>query len=140
MYADNSKKFVAVLNKRFPVPVLMNALGHLASGLGGIVPSSETEFLEYPCPAGDFVSSISRYPFIVLRSDNGNQLRTLAAAAGEQGLPRNVFTETMLGSSAEDQINATKNASAEELEYIGVLVFGDAEVLQPLTKKFSVFK
>nr|WP_268244744.1 DUF2000 family protein [Microbispora rosea] len=77
----------------------------MAGGLAGIAPPGETELLEYPCPAGDFVSSISRYPFIVLRADNGNQLRTLAAAAGERGLPRNVFTATMLGASAEDQIN-----------------------------------
>ena len=26
-------KFVAVLNKKIPVPILMNALGHMASGL-----------------------------------------------------------------------------------------------------------
>lgn len=76
----------------------------------------------------------------MLRADNGNQLRTLAAAAGERGLPRNVFTATVLGASAEDQINATKNAGPDELDYIGVLVFGEAEALHPLTKKFSVFK
>ncbi|KKQ59397.1 MAG: hypothetical protein US80_C0012G0017, partial [Candidatus Daviesbacteria bacterium GW2011_GWA2_38_17] len=31
-------KFVAVLNKKIPIPNLMNSLGHMAAGLGGSAP------------------------------------------------------------------------------------------------------
>ncbi len=46
----------------------------------------------------------------------------------------------MLGRSAEDQLVQTKNSKESELEYFGICLFGKAEQLNILTKKFSLFR
>jgi hypothetical protein len=45
---ENSKRFVAVLNKKIEVGKLMNALGHMTAGLvGGSTNSPDMCFLPY---------------------------------------------------------------------------------------------
>lgn len=140
MYANNTKKFTAVLNKRQPAGAQFNALGHLAMGLVGRIGNECPEFLEYRVPSAGFVSMISTYPVIVLGADNNNQMRRLCAAVVESALPFNIFTTSMVGASAAEQVAATASASSETLEFVGVIVFGDAVVIDPMTKRFSILR
>lgn len=140
-YADNDKKMVAVLNKQKSVPQLLNALGHMAAGLPSLVADmSELRFLHYQDADGGAHPAISHYPFIVLRAENSNQIRKLRCAALEAGLVYNDFVESMLGESAEDQLQKTARTPEANLEYIGILLFGSAETLNALTKRFSLFR
>ncbi len=140
MYANNTKKFTAVLSKRQPVGTQFNALGHLVAGLMGRINNDCPEFLEYKAPHAGFVSMISTYPVIVLGADNNNQMRRLCATVVESGLPHNIFTTSMVGASAAEQVAATAAAAAETLEFVGVIVFGAADVIDPMTKRFSVLR
>ncbi|MFC7484808.1 DUF2000 domain-containing protein [Luedemannella flava] len=133
-------KFTAVLNKKYDVAVLMNALAHLASGLSSLVPAEESAFLDYECPAGGFVSAISQYPYIVLSAKNGNQIRTLRDELAKADIAHNVFVSTMLGASAADQLQATKSADLADLDFMGITFFGASAVTDPLTRKFSLFR
>jgi hypothetical protein len=45
----------------------------------------------------------------------------------------------MLGSSAEDQLAQTKATRPQAMQFLAVLLFGSSEVLNPLTKRFSLF-
>jgi Protein of unknown function (DUF2000) len=45
----------------------------------------------------------------------------------------------MIGASAIEQIENTKNAKAEDLIYFGITLFGDSQKLAELTRKFSLF-
>lgn len=85
------------------------------------------------------MSTISHWPVIVLQAKNTNQLRTLRSAAISAGVPCQAFTETMIGRSAEDQIQKTKTTDEKSIEYIAVFLFGKNEDIQGLTKKFSLF-
>jgi hypothetical protein len=140
MYADNQYKWVVVLNRKVQLPRLLNAVAHLAlgmrvqckdeaAGLFHIYEDSETQLM----------SSISNWPVIVLQANNGNQLRTLRAGALAAGIPCQAFVDTMLGQSAADQIRRTKATNENNLEYVAVLLFGKADELQVLVKKFSLF-
>jgi len=84
-------------------------------------------------------SLISEYPFIVLSSKTGAQLQTLHQKAIQAGIVHNVFLSSMLGSSAEDQLNKTANATEATAEYMVVVLFGDSVAIDPLTKRFSLF-
>lgn len=140
LYANNSHKFVAVLNKKAELPRLVNALGHLSAGLtaqhGDI---DEMKFLNYTDADGGLHPGISHYPFIVLAARNGNQIRTLRQAAIEGGISYCDFIDTMLGESAEDQLQRTSTTPEESLTYLAIALFGSAEQLDPLTRKFSLF-
>jgi hypothetical protein len=84
-------------------------------------------------------ATISLYPFIILKAKNSNQLKTVHESASHQGMLHNIFTESMLGNSASEQVNATKNTKSDDLNYFGITLFGDSQKLTELTRKFSLF-
>lgn len=140
-YSDNASKFVAVLNRKAPLPQLLNALGHISVGLTAEHPDlNEMHFLSYADANGGEHPSISRFPFIVLTARNGNQIRTLRNAALERRIPFVDFVDTMLGESAEDQLRRTKDTPEADLDYLAIALFGLAMDLDPLTRKFSLFR
>jgi hypothetical protein len=141
MYQDNDHKTIAVINSNSNLPQLMNALGHSTLGLvSKLTTLEDLQLLTYPFQSTDCVSSqISRYPYIILKAKNNNQLKTLHQAVNELGIIHNAFTDSMLGASAEEQISNTKNTAMDGLTYLSIIMFGKADVLAPLTKKFSLF-
>lgn len=142
MYADNQSKFTAILNAKIEAHKLMNALGHITAGLVAQCQNIEDmQFLKYEFEAGWTTPSlISLYPFIILSAKNNNQLKTLHQVANEAGILHNVFTYSMLGASAAEQMDNTKNSKTDDLTYLGIVLFGPADQLAALTRKFSLFK
>lgn len=136
---DTARKFVAVLNKKVEIPKLMNALGHMAAGISGAHPEDKN-FLQYQDADEGIHPNISHFPFIILRADNGNKIRTLRKQAQELGVECVDFTESMsIGTSAE-QLQKTAEISEENLEYFGLCLFGETEKINALTKKFSLWR
>jgi hypothetical protein len=140
-YQDNDHKTIAVINPAISSPQLMNALGHVTAGLASKLSSlDELQLLQYSFQSDlSDPAHISRYPYIILKSKNNNQLKTLHQTINEAGIIHNVFTDSMLGASAEEQMSNTKNTPVDDLTYFLIAMFGKAEVLAPLTKKFSLF-
>ncbi len=136
---ENSKRFIAILNKKIDIGKLMNALGHMTAGLSSGNRSTDMCFLNYEDKDGGLHPNISHFPFIVLKADNSNQIRTVRNEAISREIIYTDFTSTMTIGTSEDQVNATKNTSQSELEYYGICLFGETAVLKEFTKKFSVF-
>jgi len=134
-------KFVAVLNKKVPVGNLMNALGHMAAGLSGSYSNlPEMRFDSYFDNDGGKHPSISDNPFIILQAENSNQIRTLRNSLIEGGVSFTDFTSTMTVGTYKEQQERTKETPELELEYYGICFFGSKEVLNGLTKKFSLWR
>lgn len=134
-------KFVAVLNKKIPVGILMNALGHMAAGLvGNYTNLPEMRFDSYFDQNGGEHKSISDNPFIILSADNSNQLRTLRKELLAAGIHFVDFTNTMTVGTYLEQKERTKATPEEQLEYYGICMFGNKELISPLTKKFSLWR
>jgi hypothetical protein len=141
MYADNDFKFVAILNEKVDLPKLMNALGHMTAGLVAQCEDRDAmRFLCYEDADGGKHAAISHYPFILLAARNSNQIRSLREVAVENRIIYNDFVGTMLGTSSEDQVQKTRATREKDLEYFGICLFGPAEVLNEMTRKFSLFK
>jgi len=138
-YLDNSQKFISVLNANVPVPMLMNALGHTTAGLAAHLEPQSVTYLDYVNDVDGFVAKIAQPPFVILKAKNSAQLSALRAAAAAEGIACNVFVSAMIGKSAKEQVASTRAASGDGLEYWVVTLFGDAERLQPITKRFSLF-
>lgn len=143
-YVPVTKKFVAVVSKKVPAGNAMNAVGHMAAGLSALCAeqgmTSDMRFNDYVDKDGNAHKSISDNPFIVLRADNSNQLRTFRNAVIEAGLPVTDFTESMTVGTYAEQHERTGQTAESDLEYWGVCTFGSAEQLQALTKKFSLWR
>jgi len=137
---ENSKRFIAILNKKIETGKLMNALGHMTAGLVGGTPHiSEMCFLPYEDKEGGKHPNISHFPFIILKADNSNQIRTVRNEAIARNILFTDFTSTMTIGTSEEQVNNTKATSELDLEYFGICLFGETEILRQFTKKFSLF-
>ena len=139
------KKLVVVLNKKIETARLMNAVAHMAFGLaGGIEDKHSLELVDYKNADGGLHPNISEIGFIILSAKNSNQIRTLRKNAIAAGLAHTDFMDTMLCGTAankyREQIEKTAATKEEDLEYIGICLFGEFEELNSLTKKFSLWR
>jgi len=134
-------KFVAILNKKIPVPNLMNALGHMAAGLSASYPNIlEMRFDSYIDKDEGNHKSISDNPFIILSADNSNKIRTLRNILIEKGIHFVDFTSTMTVGTYVEQQQRTKETPELELEYYGLCLFGEINQVNELTRKFSLWR
>ncbi|MCM7514545.1 DUF2000 domain-containing protein [Enterobacter cloacae complex sp. 2022EL-00788] len=138
MFEDNQKKLYIIVNRTQDPALLLNATAHLAAGI--MRKADDVLFHDYPNDESHLNAYLSHYPVVILQAKNSNQLKTAALKCQEAGIMLNFFTTTMLGKSSEAQIQATKAASLEELEFVAIALYGDAETIAPITKKFSVFR
>lgn len=137
MFEDNQKKLYIIVNRNMDASLLMNATGHLA---GGIMQKAEDRlFQDYPNDDSGLSAYLSHYPVVILQAKNSNQLSTALQKCKDANLTYNFFTTTMLGQSTEQQIHDTKVASIDALEFVAIAIYGDTEILKPITKKFTVY-
>ncbi|MDD5055454.1 MAG: lysine--tRNA ligase [Candidatus Peribacteraceae bacterium] len=138
---ERSHRFVAILNEKIEHGKLMNALGHMTAGLSNLASqSTDLCFLEYKDKDNGTHPGISHFPFIVLKAENGNQIRKVRTEAQKRGIPSTDFTSTMTVGTSQAQQDATKSSAEAELEYYGICMFGKTDELKELTKKFSLFR
>lgn len=141
MDSELENKFVAVLNKKIAVGSLMNALGHMAAGLvGGYQNIPEMRFDSYFDKNDGEHKSISDHPFIILSADNSNQIRNLRNELKLANIHFVDFTSTMTVGTYIDQKARTKETPEMDLEYFGICMFGNANAIKNLTKKFSLWR
>ncbi len=137
---ERLQRFVAILNKKIEIGKLMNALAHMTAGLvGGYPDPKEMCFIEYPDKDGGMHPNISHFPFIVLKADNSNQIRTVRNEALNRGIAFTDFTSTMTVGTSAEQVERTKSTPEQELDYWGICLFADTNELREFTGKFSLF-
>lgn len=140
-YIPTTHKFVAVLNKKVPTGNLMNALGHITAGFAASYPEpKEMRFDTYEDADGNAHPNVSDNPFIILQADNSNKIRTLRQALADAGIHFVDFTSTMTVGTYAEQQERTKATPEAELEYWGIVTFGETEKINVLTKKFSLWR
>ena len=138
---ENSKKFIAVLNKKVPLGRLLNALGHMTAGLAGCHQgTSELCLLQYQDKDGGIHPNISHFPFIVLKADNSNQIRKVRIEAISRNISFTDFTSTMTLGTSHVQLQATTESLEQDLDYFGIVLFGETAELREFTGKFSLFQ
>jgi hypothetical protein len=136
-------KFVIVLNEKSPPGKLLSATGQLAMSL--YLNASEGQrinmsFIPFLSPNDSNLITVSTCSFVVLKG-NANQLLVLYAKSTEQKLLSAIFTSTMsFNGVEEDLVHKTATTPLDQTEPYGVGIFGSIEEINPLTKKFSVFK
>ena len=137
----NNKKLVAVLNEKIEIGKIMNALAHMALGLGGSVENKEElRLTNYKDADGGDHANISERTFIILKAENSNKIRILRKAAIANNIKYVAFTNTMTEGTYEDQLKRSSQTKEENLEYYGIILFGDLEIITELTRKFSLWK
>ncbi len=140
VYSD-THKFVAMINKELEVGKALNAIAHSLAGLVSMADEEIKEkmsFIDFQ-DKDDFVhKNISGLSLIVLRGKN-NEIKKLRQKFIENNILFTDFTETMTGDTYKEQLVKTKETSEEEMKYFCLAGFGEKEIIDPLTKKFSLW-
>lgn len=141
MVYNDTHKFVAVVNKNLEIGKAMNAIAHSCAGLVGMAPNDLKEkmsFIDFIDKDGQIHKSISGLSLIVLRGKNG-ELKKLRESFIENNVLFTDFTETMTGDTYKEQLDKTLETSNEDMNYFCITAFGKKEILDPLTRKFSLW-
>ena len=134
------KKFVVVLNKRLEASDLLSAIGHVTAGLVGQYGDLPAmSFVEYVDADGGTYAPVSDWPFIVLRG-GGGQIATCRERLTEIGLPAVAYLNTMVSGGSEAQQALTRETAGADLEILALATFGPRGDIDPLTKRFSVWR
>src|SRR6185437_2613889 len=136
-------KFVIVLNEKSPQGKLLSATGQIAMSLylnATKEQQLDMSFVPFLNPNSESLITLSTCSFVVLKG-TANQLLSLYAKATEHKLLKAIFTHTMsFNGIEEDLILKTAITPLDQVEPYGVGLFGRIEEINPLTKKFSIFK
>lgn len=139
-YEITSHKFVVILNRTHALGTLFNACAHICLGLGSEL-QERAAGLRYPSPLLGLISTISAYPVIILEAKSSTQLVNFLSRTRENlDVSCNLFTTSMIGRSAVDQIACTAALTAETADIVAVGVFGERSLVEFATKKFSLYK
>jgi hypothetical protein len=136
-YADNKYSFMFILNKDWqPAWQLHNARGHVAVSLGAQA-GEKAKLLDYEISALNTTVGISHYPVI----DKGGHAKDVNRLFRElqeapDGITYSIFTDSMFGASAEEQLQQTKQVTDPSILVIGM--FGETEKLKVLSKRLSL--
>lgn len=140
-YIPTTHQFVCLVNKKITAPQLLNAVGHMSVGLVNQYRSdtSAMRFRDFIDKDKTIHPSTSENGFIVLRSENSNQIRTLRNKLIEEDVPFTDFTATMVSGTYVDQQNEFDATSELDLDYFGICFFAEKDKSRELTKKFSLY-
>lgn len=135
-------QFTCVVNKKKNPAMIMNAIGHMTAGLVEQYKhdTSLMRFRDFVDKDGGIHPKTSENGFIILRSDNSNQLSMLRRELIDQNIQFTDFTETMIPGDYMTQQDEFSQKTDLELEYIGVCFFLEIAKSRVLTKKFSLYK
>ena len=140
VYAD-THKFVVLVNKNLEIGRAMNAIAHSCAGLVAASPEEirqRMSFIDFADKDSAVHKSISGLSLIVLRGSN-NELKKARRKFIENDVLFTDFVETMTGDTYKEQLEKTAALGTEELEYFCVAAFGEKAVIDPITKRFSLW-
>lgn len=133
-------KLVAVMNGKIDHGVIMNALAHMCIGFGAEIGKEALRLINYVDKDDGLHPSISEMPFIILKAKNSTKISSLKKEASAQGIQCVNFTDTMTVGTFQEQIERTKQMKEEDLDYYGIVLFGEWDKVSGLTKKFSLWR
>jgi len=138
---ETKRRFIVVVNEKESNPgKLMNAVGHAMAGLvGHAARGQDFCFVDYTDGDGMLHPSISHYPVIALKAKNSNAIKNVREAAIAKGIACTDFLRTMSIGKTQEQMDATSAAKGDDVEYLGLALFGDTDTLREITKKLSLY-
>jgi len=133
-------KFIIAVNRKAPGPAQINAAGHIAIGLARRLEEADLELRHFQDRDGADAGVMTDHPLIIFTARNGGHLRSAHAAAVDAGVACIPFFDCMRHGVPQEQEDAIRSTVLEELDYVGVGMFGPDATLRELTRRFSLMK
>ncbi|MGA8808960.1 MAG: DUF2000 domain-containing protein [Thermoanaerobaculia bacterium] len=141
-YDYKRKKIVAVLASNLDVGVALNVVGHMAVSLGAHCPDRDLMGRNPLVDAtGNSHVGIAKYPFIITKVKQGKLRRVLESARKTPGIFIIDYPSQMLSTGHDDELGeAIAGTREEQINYLGILLYGDRPQLEELTGRFTLWR
>lgn len=137
---DTTQKIVLVVNKELEGWQLTNTIGHLTAYIGSKIGNNLTSRDSFELTNGLEIPANSQYPVITLSAKPG-QLFNFLVNVESAGLVHLAYVQEMIDCKLDSELKEVLAAqNKEDLKYLGIAVFGPNEIIDSLTKKFSMWK
>lgn len=140
--AKDTQIAVAVINKGAKMESWqeMNAIAHLNAAFGARVGKKLLYQDEISTKDNDKIKLNIQHAIMIKSGDSSGQLQKLSDAGKKAGLQVAEFTREMIETTDDKKvIEMTKAKNKDEVEYLGLLVFGKKADVEKLTKGFELF-
>ena len=118
----------------------MNAVSHLNAAFGARIGRELFTRDTINTKDGQSIKLNIKNAIIIKNAQNSDELRELADFAKNEGFEVDHFTREMLETTNVKKVaEMTLAKNADELEYLGVLVYGSKKKVDELTKDFSLY-
>lgn len=141
-YNYRERKVVAVLANTLTPGLALNVLGHLAISLGA---HCEDDALmgttKLSDAAGVVHRGISKYPVIVTKVKPSTVRKSIEQARQNARLFLADYPKQMLETGHDDELAAAVASTNEkDMEYLGAIIYGPAEDVDQITRKYSLWR
>lgn len=117
----------------------LNAAAHLAAALAAREGKKLIHIEKTSTIDGEVIPMNIQHAIMMKETTTATDLLSLKRKADELGLVVTCFTEDMRDSSNDEKVKAKQEGkSVDEINFLGVLVFGDKKQVEKLTEKFSL--
>jgi len=135
------KKLVAILNEKIGVGVVMNVLAHMAVGLGASVENKdELRLIDYVDADGNSHANISELPFIILKAKDPEELKELRKELISKNVHFVDFPGFINSIGTFESPEKSRQFKGKSIEYYGIVMYGDWDIVTELTRKFSLWR
>ncbi len=140
MTQDFSRRFAIVVNKDLESWQVLNTVSHIAAYLGNKLHVPFDTGTCFTTKDGKDHPRNSQYP-IVTFSAKASELKEFMETVRASGLPYLGFFREMIETTDDGEIEKIFSEKMDDdVEYYGIGVFGENEIVKPLVKKFSLWK
>lgn len=144
MYNYTEKKIVAALSSNLEIGIALNVIGHMSISLGAFIPKEELmgRNVLLDASAVEHVG-ISKYPFIItkLKHSKLKKLINLIKSDYREEIFIIDYPIDMLETGHDDELaKSLLEKNEEDLTYLGVVLYGNSQLITELTGKFTLWK
>lgn len=141
LYNYEQKKVVAVLASNLDIGVAFNVVGHLAISIGAYTEREIMGRSKLFDASGISHVGISKYPFIITKVKPGRLKKLIYDARKQKEIFIVDYPQQMLDTSHDDELaEALSLIEEENLNYLGVILYGDTEAIDKLTRNFTLWR
>jgi hypothetical protein len=140
-YDYRSKKVVAVIASHVEPKYALNVVGHLAIAIGAYADRDLMGRSILADGSGQLHLGISKYPIIITKVKAGTLKAAVHQAKQDARILVADFPKQMLSTEHDDELAASlAMTKAEDIEYLGAILFGPSEAVDGITRKFSLWQ
>jgi hypothetical protein len=134
-------KVVVVLSGDLDASTALNVVGHLSVCLGAFADGRLMGRATLLDASGVSHRGVAQHPFITLKAKPSHVRKTVELAREEPDLFLADYPREMLTTADDDELHdALLEAQETDLEYLGCLLYGPADVIDPMCRRFSLWR